>query len=78
MTMKRASFCCLLPRDLGLATEATKMEEVLSMLLGVIEKVLSGVLIRHPSVICRMLWLSDFAPLIWPQAFGIPQRSENL
>lgn len=57
MTMKSASFCCLLPTDSGLATDATKREEVLSTLLGVIEKVLSGVLIRHPSVICRMLWL---------------------
>lgn len=51
MTMKSTSFCYLL------TTEPTKM--VLSVLLGVTEKVLSYALI------CWMLRFEDFAPPIW-------------
>lgn len=53
---KWASFCRLSTLDSGLPIELMKMEKVLSALLGVIEKVVSGAPIRHHSVICGMLW----------------------
>lgn len=53
------------------------MDKLLSMLLGVTENVLSGVPIRNHSVLYWMLWFWDFAPLIWPQAFGVPTELEK-
>ena len=52
LTKKRASLWCLVPMDSGLIIEPTKMEEILSMLLGVVEEVLPDVPIRNHSVIC--------------------------
>lgn len=62
MSTKRASFCRLPTPDSALTTETTKMDKVLSVLLGVIEKVLSGVPIRLHSVTGGMLCFQEFAP----------------
>lgn len=52
MTMTGASFWCLCPMASGLTTEPTKMGAILSMLLGMTEKVLSNVPIGNHNVIC--------------------------
>lgn len=72
MTMKSASFCCLLTTGSGLTTEPTEM--VLSVLWGVTEKVLSCVLIRNHSVICWMLRFdTNLVTGLWS-----PTKLENL